>query len=818
MPIPRTSLAVLALLLTSAGSHAFPARAGLSPDGYPPETAYSVALHMHGSMSEQFASWEWHDWKAESAGVDVVWWTDHDWRLTNWRHTNRYDFESAFWQADSSRWAEPDDQYANEFRYWEADPADPYLLSAICDTLSSQGTQSLRLWTHATQVGPDFDAGRLEQTASAVQNKHSLAKRIRVAFSVFPETLDAADARFVLEAELSDHPEGTHILRYVVGSMEGEGIHSIALPYTVGTWNSYDVDVTADAIAHFTSGGQDSLRAEDDNLALVKIGLESRNATDAAVFFDDYRILPDPSRVGDVLLDRSRAMGDYYETLYPGVRNYHGSEISKFKAQPHLNAYAPNHVLVDYTGHVFADTLHYAIEQIHAQGGVVSLNHAFGPKFDFESNPNETPAQQAGRLDWTKGNLIAARALGVDVLEVGYRRRGGMDLVHHLDLWDALTGNAIWLTANGVTDSHGRGHWNLYGWGPSEAGLSTIDNFVTWLFAEELTEAGLVQAMKRGRACFGDPYRWDGELDLRTLDGFRMGQVVATDRDEHDVVVEVTNVPIDVQVRFRQGEIREDPPAAYRNVNWLRDELLPAAVIGGVFRDTVTVDTALPSFVRVEVTNAEGGELVYGNPLHFVRNVPARGIPAERIGVRAGDVRVFLAENFTLTGTTYDGDVLTLTGDETPVGTGVLRLDPGPLGLPTQVVGADAWSGMDGVVTMSGFAGAGSTLQVVWSGTAVVDPAADTGGLRLAAPRPNPSGDGSVIDYALPREGWVRLEIIDVSGRRVRVLAVGFERAGTHRVHWDGRDEGGMRAASGVYSVRLEHDGETRTRRLARLR
>lgn len=818
-PVVVPVVAAAALGALGRPTLAAPGRTSGELGSYPTETSHSLALHMHGSMSEQFASWEWHAWKAESLGVDVVWWTDHDWRLTNWRHTNRYDFENAFWEADSARWSEPDDKYAGEFRFWQADTTNTFLQSEICDTLSSEGAQSLRLWTNATLPGPDFDFGRLEQTASAVQNKHSLAKRLRVAFSVLPEDLDAADARFVLEAELSDHPEGTHILRYVVGSMDGEGMHSVPLAYAPGVWNAYEVDVTADAIAHFTTGGIDTLRGEDNSLALLKIGLETRNAADAVVFFDDYRILVDPAMVGDTLLDRGRAMGAYYESLHPTVTNYHGSEISRFKAQPHLNAFAPNHQLVDYTGYVWGDSLYYAIDQVHAQGGVVSWNHVFGTKFDNEFNPDETPEEQAGRLLWTKQGLIASRAMGVDVLEVGYRRRGGMDLVHHLDLWDALSANGVWVTANGVTDSHGRGHWNLYGWGPSEAGLSTIDNFVTWLHSEEFSETGFILAMKRGRAYFGDPYRWDGSLDMRTLDGFRMGQVVYTDRNAHELVVEATNVPLDVKLRFLQGEIRENPPASYHEVVYTRDEFLSAAVVGGVFRDTVTVDTTLPSFARIEVTNAQDGEMVYGNPIHFVRAVPSFGIPAARLGVRLGDVRVFLAEDFVLTDATLDGTpVLTLTGDETTVGLGSIQLDPGPLGTPVGVTGADAWGMAGGIVTLSGFGGAGSTIHVAWSGTGVSVNNTGTGPLHLAAPRPNPSGRGTSIDYTLPREGWIRLEVVDVSGRRVRVLALGFERAGAHRVTWDGRDEGGAIVASGVYSVRLEHDGESRIRKLARLR
>jgi flagellar hook assembly protein FlgD len=54
----------------------------------------------------------------------------------------------------------------------------------------------------------------------------------------------------------------------------------------------------------------------------------------------------------------------------------------------------------------------------------------------------------------------------------------------------------------------------------------------------------------------------------------------------------------------------------------------------------------------------------------------------------------------------------------------------------------------------------------------------------------------------------VRLEVYDVSGRRVRVLLAGSESAGPHEVAWDGCDDMGRPVASGVYFMTLEA-GET---------
>jgi hypothetical protein len=227
----------------------------------------------------------------------------------------------------------------------------------------------------------------------------------------------------------------------------------------------------------------------------------------------------------------------------------------------------------------------------------------------------------------------------------------------------------------------------------------------------------------------------------------------------------------------------------------------------------------VPSFVRAEVARADDGELVYGNPIHFLRSVPALGVPAERVGVRIGDVRVFRSEEAVLRGVELDGTpVLTLTVDEPSPGAGTIQLDPGLLGPPVGVTGAAAWNVDAGIVTLTGFSGVGSQIRVAWGGTAVPGVVPGAAALRLGAPRPNPF-DGSLrLDYAIPREGWVRLEIVDVTGRRVRTLAAEFQKAGSHRTAWDGRDEGGLVVADGVYTVRLEHDGEAVARRVLRLR
>jgi hypothetical protein len=77
------------------------------------------------------------------------------------------------------------------------------------------------------------------------------------------------------------------------------------------------------------------------------------------------------------------------------------------------------------------------------------------------------------------------------------------------------------------------------------------------------------------------------------------------------------------------------------------------------------------------------------------------------------------------------------------------------------------------------------------------------GAVHLEQNSPNPLNHETVIRFALPTDGDIRLQVLDLQGRVVRTLMDGRREAGPHRVTWDGRDDQGSVAASGVYLYRL---------------
>ena len=116
----------------------------------------------------------------------------------------------------------------------------------------------------------------------------------------------------------------------------------------------------------------------------------------------------------------------------------------------------------------------------------------------------------------------------------------------------------------------------------------------------------------------------------------------------------------------------------------------------------------------------------------------------------------------------------------------------------------------------------GSLVQEVYD-TGVSAPAQDRSPapseLRLGQNFPNPFNPVTRIEYVLTRGSRVTLEVFNIMGQKLRRLVDGAQTAGMHRVEWDGADDRGHPAASGVYLYRLDVGGATvETRRMQLIR
>lgn len=80
--------------------------------------------------------------------------------------------------------------------------------------------------------------------------------------------------------------------------------------------------------------------------------------------------------------------------------------------------------------------------------------------------------------------------------------------------------------------------------------------------------------------------------------------------------------------------------------------------------------------------------------------------------------------------------------------------------------------------------------------------------------RPNPLRVDTQIEYILPRPEAVELKIYNLQGQLVNTLISGAQAAGRHVAYWNGRDERGALAASGMYFYVLNAGKQRLTRKL----
>jgi hypothetical protein len=109
---------------------------------------------------------------------------------------------------------------------------------------------------------------------------------------------------------------------------------------------------------------------------------------------------------------------------------------------------------------------------------------------------------------------------------------------------------------------------------------------------------------------------------------------------------------------------------------------------------------------------------------------------------------------------------------------------------------------------------AGVDLELVWEminldlGTTGTDdtPQPAPSGPALTA-YPNPFNPSTRVCYELASPGSVDLAVYDLSGRRIRTLASGWQAAGAHAVAWNGRDESNRCVPCGNYVARIRGSG-----------
>ena len=80
---------------------------------------------------------------------------------------------------------------------------------------------------------------------------------------------------------------------------------------------------------------------------------------------------------------------------------------------------------------------------------------------------------------------------------------------------------------------------------------------------------------------------------------------------------------------------------------------------------------------------------------------------------------------------------------------------------------------------------------------------------------PNPFNPSTEIAFSLEQASTINLTIFNVLGQKVKVLANGVKLAGTHKLRWNGTDEMGQSASTGIYFYTLTDGSSTVTKKMA---
>ncbi|MET7424227.1 hypothetical protein [Dactylosporangium sp. NPDC005555] len=464
----RGVLLAAAALGLSAASKASAAPSPLSP--------VSMATHIHGPFSEGLASYSAHVEQARRHKVDVVWWTDHDFRIAASGHRQAVHFDGTSEPEHGTAWTWKEhvvgkpSTHAAGFVSSPRSPGDGTTGKAL--RLAASGDGSLR-----------FEGVAWNAMANACVADTTLT------LDVLPEQLGGG--ALTLDVQLSNHPgKGILHVRYDIGGVDtithkaGKAVGTVRLPAKPGVWQRLTFRLRDD-IAELWP---DIIAADN---ALTGLALEVRKArfvVDRLVFVRSRRA----GQAGEHL--RAEVLAAVADR-YPDVTQFRALEVSMVR---HLNWFGGDLTLPSFPSPPLRDNdpdlLASMVTWLHAHGGLVCWNHPL----------------DVGKRDELAKLLVTRHALGVDLVEIG--RDPFEDL---LWVYDVAARNGVFCTALGSSDDHDATDW-----------AANEEHFVSHVWSPSKHRADLLRALSAGAAWFTDLVSYRGAMDLRVGGISYMGAVL----------------------------------------------------------------------------------------------------------------------------------------------------------------------------------------------------------------------------------------------------------------------------------------------------
>ncbi|MFU8874526.1 hypothetical protein [Micromonospora sp. SL4-19] len=546
----------------------------------------SMAMHIHASFSEGIASYAAHLDQARRNDVDVIWWTDHDFRVAAHDHRRTVHFDGPQELEGPLAWT------------WQASTEGRLTASAadFVDRPHAGDDPPRALRLTATGDGIFWYAGSAWNWTHTGNISDTLLH-----LDVLPETA-GPDAALIVEIALSHHPAsggrpaGQYVLRYRLGAAAQpahttEGLRgTVDLPAPTGQWRRHTLPLLADVRRLWPD-----LVAGDNSLRGLRLGVGVRAGARGSLVVDRL-VIDRARRVGQAGEEMRAEVLRAYDGAYSGVTHHRAYEVSMVR---HLNWFGGDQTLPEFPSPPYRDNDAAKTERmvgfLHAHGGVVCWNHPL----DVEKRDS------LARL------MVDRHALGVDLIEIG---RAPLD--DHLWAYDVAARNAVLVTAVGVTDDHDGTDWR--------AGK---ERHLTYVWAPSTGRDDLVAALRAGQAWFTDLVHYRGALDLEIAGRTAMGAVVLTDAAELAVRLHATDLPAGASLEVVTGTVDlagvADPTPSTDTVR------VPARELRQGWHD-LRVTPGVGAYVRTQVRGRDGDLVGASNPTWLLRQAPPRGVPAAR--------------------------------------------------------------------------------------------------------------------------------------------------------------------------------------------
>lgn len=575
---------------------------------------FCAALHVHSCFSEGTGSMQAQLDAANRLGVDVVWWTDHDWRMQAVQYWTDVPFEGPVQTRQGLEWRwEVAENGAQTSGRHEFGPGPPRPGEAA-DT-------NILFVSQQNAGGNTADPYRLVALADSETYRTSLHGQV-FKVDIYPERASltsflAFDLVTSRRPSVAGRPAATYRLSYRVGGpeevgsrvvREGVGVVTLVAPQQEWTRLSFEP-------AHDLSLLWPELDGRDAAPLELTVSAWAGGTAGASGYFGSLRI--ERSAVsGDEPLRTQASLMDHYRSEYPDITQFPGIEVSLGK--PHLGAYGGVLTIpIEPKDAAIGDAPDaQLVADLQRAGTLVCYNHPFG-----SSHGEVVATEQPELVQKAAAMLVQDQALGCQLLEVGYRSRGGSDLLGHQRVWDACSRAGIFLTGLGTNDNHSGTGWD-----------SSENNFVTWIWAVDPTESDLLDSLASGYAYFGDPTLFAGTLDLLTAQGARMGQVVVAHDHGSVLSLVATDLPKGSSVeliRLCMDDSSTPGRQAAPHEQDYRRVVLPATDFAdGTLK--VPLEAGISALYRTVVVDALGRTIALSNPIWLLVAEPGTGIPASR--------------------------------------------------------------------------------------------------------------------------------------------------------------------------------------------